>query len=409
VSGADHRPMNLGIVVTHLGPQGGGAERSTAQIARQLVDRGHRVTMVTGFCPQAGEIPGTSIVRFADRVPKTSIQILRFARWAKKQLAEGEFDASLSVTTATPASVVQPRGGTVRETLERNIAMRASWWGRMTKRLLIQLTAKQQVLLALERKTLADPAVKGYAAVSGYVAKQLAGHYEVDPSRVRVIPNGSEMPVVTAAQRLQWRRRLRQAFDIPEDAVVMLFAALNPRLKGVDPLLHATGRVLESGEEMVLLLAGDVGYAQQHLAATLGVRAQVRFVGMTSQMQQLYCASDVTVLPTYYDPSSKVVIESLMMGVPAISTRFNGASDFIRGDEGEAGDSDRGLPGFRGLRGRVVDDPADVDALAQAMIQLCDRDARQACIVATEGLSDALSMRRHVDQLEAMLIDVAKK
>ena len=34
----------------------------------------------------------------------------------------------------------------------------------------------------------------------------------------------------------------------------------------------------------------------------------MRLIGPTRQMAELYCAADVTVLPTYYDPSSKVVI-----------------------------------------------------------------------------------------------------
>ncbi len=64
-------------------------------------------------------------------------------------------------------------------------------------------------------------------------------------------------------------------------------------------------------------------------------------------------------MPTFYDPSSKVVIESLMMGTPAISTAYNGASDFIAPADGSA-------------RGRVIADPSDHRALAQAMIELWD-------------------------------------
>ncbi|NBC10940.1 MAG: hypothetical protein GVY24_04285, partial [Planctomycetes bacterium] len=94
------------------------------------------------------------------------------------------------------------------------------------------------------------------------------------------------------------------------------------------------------------------------------------------------------------DPSSKVVIESLMMGVPAISSGRNGASDFILPEEGPA-------------RGRVVDDPADVTGLADAMAELCDPAARTACIEAiAPDLAEQLSMARHVDRLEGVLEQV---
>src|SRR5205814_1796549 len=113
---------------------------------------------------------------------------------------------------------------------------------------------------------------------------------------------------------------------------------LNVRLKGIDPLLRAARVLKDRGRRFTLLLAGSMAFSQQELAERYGVRDVVRIVGPTNRLADLYCAADVTVLPTYYDPASKVVIESLMMGVPAISTAYNGASDLIRppGDHGAA-------------------------------------------------------------------------
>jgi len=96
------------------------------------------------------------------------------------------------------------------------------------------------------------------------------------------------------------------------------------------------------------------------------------------------------VLPSYYDPSSKVVIESLMVGTPAISTSYNGASDFI-------------LPGAGVVRGRVVAEPADVEGLTAAMLELADPAELARCRAAMGGLHEELSMRRHVERLEAIL------
>jgi glycosyltransferase involved in cell wall biosynthesis len=107
-------------------------------------------------------------------------------------------------------------------------------------------------------------------------------------------------------------------------------------------------------------------------------------------MPELYAAADVTVLPTFYDPSSKVVIESLMLGIPAITTRYNGAAAFVLPEDGPP-------------RGRVIEDPADDAALAAAMIELRDPAVHAACVAATAGLDQALSMKRHVDQLEQVL------
>lgn len=387
--------MRIAIAIENFDPEAGGNERSTAQIAEALRDRGHAVTILTGASPGRVAIEGVEVRAMTRGKSSSVLRLLRFARWAGAQLQRGGFDASLSVTMAVAAQVLQPRGGTVRETLARNIAMRRSPSSRFFKRIALALNPKQQALLMLERRTLASPRVGRVVAVSQYVTEQLANHYQVGDDRIELIPNASVMPAPDPDTLAKWRGQVRQAFGIPEEATVFLFAAQNPRLKGFGTLVPALRRLVDRGLEPVVLLAGKFGYGHQAWVAELGLRDHVRFVGPTRSMPRLYAAADATVLPTFYDPASKVVIESLMMGRPAISTGSNGASDFIEPEVGRP-------------RGRVIDDAADVDALADAMAELCDPVIRAACAAAIDPrLADELSMARHVDRLESVLRDAA--
>jgi len=381
--------MRIAVVIESFAPQAGGNERSTAQIIERLCDRGHTITLITGTCSREDTPEGVEVI-CQGRRPKSFLQLLAFRRWAIAQLEAGRFDASLSMTLAVPTDVLQPRGGTVRETLDRNIALRSSSGAQLQKRLAIALNPKQQTLLALERRTLAAPAIKAIAAVSGYVQLQLRKHYDVPADQIHIIANGAGMPEVCDAEREQWRGDIRKAYDIPDDATLFVFAAQNPKLKGFGSLVTALAMLKERGQDVVVLLAGKYRYTHLSWIAQMGVRGMVRMVGQTSRMPVLYCAADVTVLPTYYDPSSKVVLESLMLGTPAISTRFNGASDFIDGPDGM-------------LRGRVIDDPADALALADAMAELCDPQARADCRASMGQISGQVSMDRHVDELEGLL------
>jgi len=383
--------MDLAIVIDTYHPCGGGAQRSTSQIATELVTRGHKVELIAGYCPQDVKIPGVKITRFSTNGPRSAWWVAGFSRWATTQLLNGHFESSLSVTTSVPASLIQPRSGTLRETLVRNIAMRSGPLKRLSKKMLLKLSVKQQILLALERKTLAHPMVRWIAPGSRYVARQLEHHYQIDASRIKLIPNAAQMPRVNDEDRSMWRHQIREAMSISDETTVYLFAAFNPRLKGVETLLHATRRLIDRGINLTVLLAGKMGYAQQHMAAKLQIRDHVRMVGTTNQMAQLYAAADVTVHPTFYDPASKVVIESLMMGTPAISTSFNGASDLILTDNGQS------------PRGRVIQDPADIEALSLAMTELADPKLRSQCVEAMSGLADSLSIQRHVDLLEPLL------
>ena len=387
--------MTLCVVAERLDPSAGGNERSTWQIVQALSRRGHRVHVITGYCPDGLSTSGVEIQRLFRHPKRRPWAWYQFVRWAHRRLAESRANATLSMTMAVAANVVQPRGGTVRETLERNIAMRPARGARVRKKLLVMASPKQRALLRLERRTVNDPRVKRIIAVSQYVADQLQRHYQVDPVRVEMIPNAAIAPRVTDNERAQWRDKIRRGLNIPQQATVYLFAAFNPRLKGAATLINAAARLSQQDVDWRLIMAGRTGYGLLRQVTASGLRDRVRLLGSTNQMPRLYAAADVTVLPTYYDPSSKVVIESLMMGTPAISTAFNGASDFIVPPKGQA------------PRGRVIADPSDADALAQAMAELAQPQHRQPCIDATRGLADELSMARHVDRLEAVLFEVA--
>jgi glycosyltransferase involved in cell wall biosynthesis len=79
-----------------------------------------------------------------------------------------------------------------------------------------------------------------------------------------------------------------------------------------------------------------------------------------------------------------VVLEALAMGLPAISTVFNGACEIM--NDGE--------------HGFVLANPADVPALTEAMGRLMDPIARQRMHEACLALRPNLSFDAHMDRLE---------
>ena len=172
------------------------------------------------------------------------------------------------------------------------------------------------------------------------------------------------------------------------------FVAMNPRLKGLDTLWRAAEILRDRGVDFAVLLAGAMGHRQGVEASRRKLTQQMRVLGRVNDASTVYLAADVTVLPTFYDPSSKVVIESLMLGRPAISTSYNGASDFIEGYGGP-------------LRGRTIGEADDAGALATAMAELCDKAERNRCAAACAGLAEQLTMARHVDALERVLEQAA--
>ncbi|MFA9477154.1 glycosyltransferase family 4 protein [Phycisphaerales bacterium AB-hyl4] len=389
--------MRIALVIETFNPTSGGAERSTATIANHLIQRGHEVTVLTGYCPEdLPTQPGLTVKTAMLGRPRGVLRLATFVRWASRQLTE--YDVSLSVTTSVPASVVQPRAGLVMQAQARSVARRDTSLARAAKRFAIACSTRQIALRLAERRTMRDPFVQQFVAISQYVARDMLRYYAIGDDRITIIPNASEMPSVDAAQRAAWRREIRQSFNIPDDTVMYLFPAIDPWRKGILPLMRAAAQLKQRGVPFVIALAGSVSHTQQRLAEQMQLREQVRMVGRTEQMAALFCAADVTVLPTFHDPSSKVIIESLMMGTPAISSGYNGASDFIEPHD---------TAGSR--RGRVVHEPDDVAGLCQAMTELADAAERERCAKATAGLAESLTMSRHVERLEPVLEAAAEQ
>ena len=385
--------MKIALIAENHDPRGGGAERNLIEVAGGLTSRGHRVTALVAGAASKESLDNVNLVAMSDHRPKTAADIVRFADWVEAKLVEGNFDASLSFTTAAAGAVVQPLGGTVRETLNQNIALRETSLSRLLKKIAISLSPKQQALLKLERRCFANPRFRRLASLSRFVTRQVKEHYGLSDARIELIPNAVEFPWLAPADREYGSQKIRAELNLSDKDVAYLFCAMNPRLKGASPLLRALKLVVDSKVPAVLVCTGRWESEQKRLARSLGVQERIRFLGLRTDMEALYCGADVTVLPTFYDPSSRVVLESLAAGTPAITTLFNGASD--------------GLVDLGGVEeGWVIRDPHDFRALSRAMIKLADPLERERYIASAQKIGIDHSIDTHVERLEQLLLSV---
>jgi UDP-glucose:(heptosyl)LPS alpha-1,3-glucosyltransferase len=179
-----------------------------------------------------------------------------------------------------------------------------------------------------------------------------------------------------------------------------LFAAMNYRLKGLDPLLHSVRCLVDRPEfrdhrpPFRLIVAGNPeSGAYQKQARRLGIRHQVAFVGHCPDMRNAYFAADFLIHPTFYDPCSLVVLEALACGLPVITTRANGASELL-GPVRE---------------GYVIDDPHDHDSMAWAMMQMLDPATRLASAEASLRTAGQWTFDHHYEQMLDVFREVRRR
>ncbi len=130
----------------------------------------------------------------------------------------------------------------------------------------------------------------------------------------------------------------RSKLGVPESAPVAISAAKLQLWKRPQDVLRAFARAGVPGSHLVFAGDGPLSASLEKEAAQLGVSDRVHFLGFQNQseMPGNYCAANLFVLASKYDPCPAVVCEAMLCGVPvAISDEIRGRRELI--DIGETG------------------------------------------------------------------------
>jgi glycosyltransferase involved in cell wall biosynthesis len=177
------------------------------------------------------------------------------------------------------------------------------------------------------------------------------------------------------ASKKEGRSTVRRSWNVPDDAMVILYCAKLTPWKRPQDLLRSFGAICTDRSSELppayLVFAGD-GILNESLraeAAALGVSEKVRFLGFVNQsaLPGVYAASDVLVLPSEFEPWGLVVNEAMVCGVPAIvSDQVGAGADLvIRGETGEVypmGD----VNALAEILSRLLRDPEELSRKGQA-------------------------------------------
>lgn len=384
--------MRIALVAECVDRRKGGAETSVGEFAAHVATAGMDVVCLTSG-GEAGRAGGVEIRPVGMRGGPRWWRYRRFLEEAGAVAKREGFDLVHGIVPCPGADIYQPRGGTIPETLARNLALVKPGWRRMVKRWQQGLTLKQRVMLAAERSLLAGTNKPVVACVSSYVARQVEEHYGLRGPKVRVVFNGVNPDTSSLEKQQEDREEIRREWGFRADTVVFATIAHNFKLKGVHRFLQAAGLLRRNGQQVGFVVAGrgDEG-PYRRLARRLGIEGDVRFAGAVPNVWGLYHAADACVLASYYDPCSRVVLEALSAGLPCVTTRYNGASDVI----------------VEGDNGYVVESPDDVAGLADRMRQLLDGERRRQLGEAGRLLRDEVSMARHAREMLVLYEEVAR-
>ncbi|MBU0467108.1 MAG: glycosyltransferase family 4 protein [Nanoarchaeota archaeon] len=142
-----------------------------------------------------------------------------------------------------------------------------------------------------------------------------------------VLPNpiSPEKPKKTLS-----RNKIRKEWGIPDDATVVLFLGGLSIGKGVDMVLKIIKESNRLKERVYFLLFGG-GIEEETIKELAKKNSRVIYKGRIShdEIYKSYEASDIVLLPSKMEPFSRIVIESMSMGKPVISSNTGGGKEAI--------------------------------------------------------------------------------
>lgn len=209
----------------------------------------------------------------------------------------------------------------------------------------------------------------------------------------RVVHNG----VDTERFRPSDSRVVREELRIAAEPTAGVFGSFKEQ-KNHPLFFEAARRVLQHIPRARFLLVGDQLYGGMHgsnaykqrvmrLVDQLGIRDRCLFLGNRDDVERLYPACDITVLPSLFEGTPNVALESMACGVPVIATRVSDNAAII--PDGRAG---------------YLIEPGDAAALAERMTQLLSKQERRIAMsrAAREWVQEEFSLTRLAQKTEAV-------
>lgn len=171
--------------------------------------------------------------------------------------------------------------------------------------------------------------------VSTYSSQKIVQFYDVDKTKIRIVPNGVDPQRFKPALGTE---RVRRQIGINSKPCVLFVGRLIPR-KGLSFLIEAARQVVKEFSETIFLIVGD-GPLKNHLISYLekiGLSSSFVFLGDVSEkvLPALYNCADVFALPSIQEGQGIALLEAQATGRPVVAFDVGGVKEAML--DGETG------------------------------------------------------------------------
>jgi glycosyltransferase involved in cell wall biosynthesis len=212
-------------------------------------------------------------------------------------------------------------------------------------------------------------------AISQYISQHILDHYDVSPSKIRIIYRGTPMekfhPNMIHPERLI---KLAREWQIPDDKQLILMPSRLTRIKGHHVLIEALAKMKR--KDVFCIICGatpERDHYQDELMQLIvrhNLTKQVRIVGICSDMPAAMRLAQLVVAPSLVPEGfGRIPVEAQAMGTPCVASAIGGHNEIMVHNE----------------TGWLVP-PDDPSAMAAAMMRALDMTDRERASLATKAM-----------------------
>jgi len=347
------------MVISQFHPLVGGAEKQALLLAKELIQKGIRVEIITGWwnfkTPRKEMIDGIKVFRNfcawgifgmnKHRMIRMLGGVIYVMSLGAYLILHGqEYDIIHVHQVLYPAFVSVFVG---KQILRKPVLVKTASSGKTSDLRLLgeypfgglqsrYLLRKMDYLVAVSKMSGRDFIEYGYPE-----------------SQIVFIPNGVEIVSKEAAP----------SNVVPNIVTTTRFS----KEKGVDILLKACNSILQKGKKIKLVVIGDGPLRSEilNMAQSLGISETVEFTGWIDNVETYLRQADLFVLPSRTEGMPNALLEAMSYGIPCIATKVGGNSELLGGENKEIRTRDYAI-----ARNGLLVNPDDVEGLSEGILYL---------------------------------------
>lgn len=191
-----------------------------------------------------------------------------------------------------------------------------------------------------------------FICVSGHIEKFLSQYLKVKKENSNVLRNGIDEIKFNIDLTKQQREELRNKYGIKRNDKILLFTGRVVKEKGVKELITALKNVNYNNYKLLIVgaalndLNAKTAYEYEIEELVKEMKEKVVFTGFVKydEIPQLYHLADIAVLPSICEDAAPLaIIESLICGLPIISTISGGIPEYAKDGSAILIERDKGL------------------------------------------------------------------